>query len=200
MIRHTAPYGAGPTSFAAGIAGGAVPFGAPAPPAGLNLPFAVSNGPTGAGALPSLNTPFSVGGFYNSSATQGWPTNTTVPHHYIAMQNQKDDRSRGRLADLSEVRNFFSKTVYHKITRACARVHSQGMIVFARNPTAVPAKAGGVSQRFDVPESANTVELLELNQLNDKLAKGIVSEYANAEVRNSFIILIILNFYFVSIC
>lgn len=162
MLRQSAPYGVGPSSFAAGLAGGAVPFGSPAAPASLNVPFAVTSGPSGKGALPSLDTPFAVGGFYNSSATAGWPTNNTVPHHYLAMQNQHDGASRARLADLCE-----------------------GMIVFARNPQGVAQTAGrlqpGSSQRFDAPESANTVEMLEVNQLNDWLAEKSADYYKSAD-------------------
>ena len=76
MIRHTAPYGAGASSFNPAPAP-TVQFGAPARPGGLNapLPGAVTSGP-GAG-YSSLGLPFPIDGFYQSSANPGWPTNNT---------------------------------------------------------------------------------------------------------------------------
>ena len=58
------------------------------------------------------------------------------------------------------------------------------MLVFARNPLKVNiAGRTTVGQRFEVPESSNTVELLELNQLNDWLADKAIDTYASADVR-----------------
>ena len=92
MLRQFVPYGAGPSSFPTGL-GPSAAFGAPAPAGALDVPFGVSNGPSSKGILPSLNVPFSVDGFYHSAATQGFSTNATVTHHYIAMQNQASARA-----------------------------------------------------------------------------------------------------------
>lgn len=147
LTSQRAPYGAGASAFGVGSGAGAVPFGAPAPAGGLSLPFSVTSGPSGKGNLPSLDLPFPVSGFYAGQATPGLSANSTVPHHYLASVNKMDKDSRVRLADLHE-----------------------GMIVFARNPNGAPAKGRGVGQRLDHPESANSVEMLEVNQLNEWLA------------------------------
>lgn len=141
MIRHTAPYGAGAGVFSPSPAP-SVPFGAPAPPGGLGAPFPVTNGP-GVNAS-GLGLPFPIDGFYHDARSQGFPTNNTVPHHYITLPDAESPISASRHRELGE-----------------------GMLCFVRNPTGAPPE--GRRHRFELPEEANTVEMLEVNMLNEWL-------------------------------
>lgn len=92
MIRQTAPYGAGASSFNASP-GPTVPFGAPAPPAGLGgvLPTGITSGP-GVGYA-NLGMSFPTDGFYRSSANPGWPTNETGATFFCVLQRQGGKRT-----------------------------------------------------------------------------------------------------------
>ena len=123
---------------------GLAPIGAPAPGGSLNMPFPVSSGP---GLSGGLGLPFTVDGFPHSQAVPGFPSNATHTHHYITLPDADCPQGQQRHAELGEA-----------------------MLCFARNPGGGPTN--GRRHRYEVPEDANTVELLEVNQLNEWLAKN----------------------------
>ena len=122
---------------------GLAPIGAPAPPGGLNVPFSVSSGPGYSGAI---SAPFQVDSFRHGQAVPGFPTNATVTHHYITLHDAESPSGSTRQEALGEA-----------------------MLCFARNPTGGPTD--GRRHRYEVPEEANTLELMEVNQLNEWLAE-----------------------------
>lgn len=157
MIRHTAPYGAGASVFSPSPAP-SVAFGAPARPAGLSAPFPVTSGP-GVGAS-RLGLPFPTDGFYHDARGPGWPTNNTVPHHYITLPDAESAISSARHRELGEY-----------------------MLCFARNPTGAPPD--GRRHRFELPEEANTVELLEVNMLNEWLRDNTLDRKREPYYKNA---------------
>lgn len=172
MNPHTAPYGAGAGSFNA-APGPTVRFGAPAPPGGLGavLPAGITSGP-GVG-YPNMGLPFPTDGFYHSSANPGWPANNTVPHHYLVMPDKEAEiksQSFNWHRQLGEAMLCF------------VRDSNPGHL--GRNPSAdKQIKHAGrdhKAQEFGVPPESTTVELLEFNQLNERLRRPD-RQYESAE-------------------
>ena len=114
----------------------------------------VTNGPGNRG--PGISFPFPTDFASRPNNTQGWFwAQETVPHHYIAMHDERDPDTVA-----------FTKNL------------GPGMLVLARSPQRLPA--GGTAPHYSVPENGNTAQLMEVTQLNQWLEKNS-QLYRNAD-------------------
>jgi hypothetical protein len=104
----------------------------------------VSNGP---GPGSGISFPFPSDFASRPNNTQGWFwAQETVPHHYIAMHDERDPD-----------------------TATFAKNLGPGMLVLSRCTNRIPSE--GTAPHYSVPENSNTAQLMEVTQLNQWLEK-----------------------------
>lgn len=147
----TAPYGNNAGLLSSSFSGSFPVYGAPG---GVSSAKSLSNGafpiafgpPQGA---TGMDVPFGNMSSMTDAPTVGWDANTSVPHHYIVLADQNQPLE----------------------SKAYLEFLTPGMLVFVKNPNYVSRHGHHRASRFNHPESPDTAELLDWNQVNDNLLK-----------------------------